>query len=117
MSIQVGDGLMPLERPETVPDAVERTCFHSNDLETRREFAEALLKNNVPLYLAIEDAYHKERGRHINSIEDGVACLIRWASFADSINQFVKSPPTLTLPIIDAAMANKPIAEIPMEEK
>lgn len=92
MSIQVGSGLTPSDQPETVPDAVEMICKHSEENEARREFAYGLIRGNIVLYHAITAALIKETGRYhtldVYDVDSAIVALLRWCHFADSIGQF-----------------------------
>jgi hypothetical protein len=93
VSIQVGSGLTPPDSPDNVPDAVEIICKHSQEEESRKFFAEDLIRGNLPLYTAISEATRKENGRDlIWNMEDATKALLRWAKFADDIGQFKPRP-------------------------
>lgn len=96
MSIQVGSGLTPPDRPETVPDAVE-LVWHQLDGRMTREsvlyFAEDLFKENRLLYEAVVKAQFQETGHDfILNVREAAEALVRWADFAESIGQFKPKP-------------------------
>ncbi len=117
MNVQVGSGLTPPDKPDSVPDAVEMVCKHSDEEESRRFFAEDLIRDNMPLYVAITDAQFKETGHHlIWDLGLAAKALLRWATFADSIGQFKEHPiPTLDVSV-ERGTITAPITQVKCDD-